>query len=148
MEAEGVEIILIEDNPHEAELAIRNLKKHNLANNLVHLDDGEDALHYIFSTGKYANRSIIPNPKLILLDLKLPKVSGHEILKAIRANEQMRSIPVVVLTSSDDEADINECYKLGANSYLVKPVKFEAFSKCIAELGMSWMVLYKAPSMS
>lgn len=146
MESEGVEIILIEDNPHEAELAIRNLKKYHLANNLIHLDDGEEALNYIFSRGKYANRATPLNPKLILLDLQLPKVSGQEILKAIRENDQMQSIPIIVLTSSSDEADIKESYKLGATRYMVKPVNFEALSKCIAQLGMYWMVMAKNPS--
>jgi two-component system, response regulator len=143
-ESQQVEILLIEDNPHEAELAIRNLKKHHLANNLIHIDDGAEALDFIFSRGQYSNRNQV-NPKLILLDLKLPKVSGHEILKAIRADERFKSIPIVVLTSSNEETDIMESYKLGVNSYIVKPVNFEAFSKSIADLGMYWMVLNKIP---
>jgi two-component system response regulator len=146
IESHLVEILLIEDNPHEAELAIRNLKKHHLANNLIHIDDGAEALDFIFSRGKYAENNGKFQPKLILLDLKLPKVSGHEILKAIRENEELKSIPVVVLTSSNEESDIMESYKLGVNSYIVKPVNFEAFSKAIGELGMYWMVLNKKPA--
>jgi two-component system response regulator len=146
IESHLVEILLIEDNPHEAELAIRNLKKHHLANNLIHIDDGAEALDFIFSRGKYAENNGKFRPKLILLDLKLPKVSGHEILKAIRENEELKSIPVVVLTSSNEESDIMESYKLGVNSYIVKPVNFEAFSKAIGELGMYWMVLNKKPA--
>lgn len=140
-----VEILLIEDNPHEAELAIRSLKKHNLANRLIHIDDGADALDFLFGRGRFAtlNRS---NPKLILLDLKLPKVSGHEILQQIRADDQLRTIPVVVLTSSNEEADMVRSYQLGVNSYIVKPVNFEAFSKAIEEVGLYWMVLNKRPA--
>jgi two-component system response regulator len=146
IESHLVEILLIEDNPHEAELAIRNLKKHHLANNLIHIDDGAEALDFIFSRGKYTERTGKFRPKLILLDLKLPKVSGHEILKAIRESDELKSIPVVVLTSSNEESDIMESYKLGVNSYIVKPVNFEAFSKAIGELGMYWMVLNKKPA--
>jgi two-component system response regulator len=145
-ESSQVEILLVEDNPHEAELAIRNLKKHNLANNLIHIDDGADALDFIFSRGKYAGNTGKFNPKVILLDLKLPKVSGHEILKAIRESEEYKATPVVVLTSSNEEADIMESYKLGVNSYIVKPVNFEAFSRAIGDLGFYWMVLNKKPA--
>ena len=111
-----IDILLIEDNPDEAELAIRNLKKNNLINNLMHIDDGAEALDYIFSKGKYASNSKSPNPKLILLDLNLPKVSGLEILRQIKANENTKIIPVVVLTSSKEEKDIIDSYKLGVNS--------------------------------
>lgn len=146
MEPEQVELLLIEDNIHEAELAIRNLKKNHLANKLVHIDDGVEALDFIFSRGKYVhNRGSVFNPKLILLDLKLPKVNGIEILKEIRSNESTRHIPVVILTSSNEQPDIKECYDLGANSYIVKPVNFESFSKAIADLGMYWMLLNSSP---
>jgi two-component system, response regulator len=138
-----VEILLIEDNPHEAELAIRSLKKHNLANQLIHIDDGAEALEFLFGRGKYSGTKGRANPKLILLDLKLPKVSGHEILRQIRNDEQLKSIPVVVLTSSNEDSDIMETYKLGVNSYIVKPVNFEAFSRSIAEIGLYWMVMNK-----
>lgn len=145
MESGQVEILLIEDNPHEAELAIRNLKKHRLANHLIHFDDGIEALDFIFSRGKYETNTGDVKPKLILLDLKLPKISGHDILRQIRADARTQMIPVVVLTSSNEESDIMESYKLGVNSYIVKPVNFEAFSKAIEELGMYWMILNKMP---
>ena len=137
--------MLIEDNPHEAELAIRSLKKNNLANNLIHIDDGAEALDFIFSRGKYSDRSNAKHPKLILLDLNLPKVDGLEILKQIKGNEHTKIIPVVVLTASREEKDIIDSYKLGVNSYIVKPVNFESFSKAIAELKMYWLILNQPP---
>ena len=140
-----VEIVLIEDNPFEAELAIRALEKNNLANRLIHIDDGEEALAFIFSDGKYAERKTMPPPKLILLDLKLPKVDGLQILKEIKSHPDTKSIPVVILTSSQEEKDIVESYKLGANSYLVKPVNFESFAKSIADLGFYWLLLNQSP---
>jgi len=140
-----VEIILIEDNQFEAELAISALEKNNLSNKLIHIDDGEEALEFIFSDGKYAKRKSLPPPKLILLDLKLPKVDGLQILKLIKANEDTKAIPVVILTSSQEEKDIVESYQLGANSYLVKPVNFESFSKAIADLGFYWLLLNQPP---
>ncbi|HSY62167.1 MAG TPA: response regulator [Cytophaga sp.] len=145
MEQQQIEILLIEDNPYEAELTIRNLKKHHLANKLLHIDDGADALDFIFSEGKYKTNGIVQTPKLILLDLKLPKVDGLEILRRIKADSVTKMIPVVVLTSSNQEKDIIESYKLGANSYIVKPVDFDAFSKAVAELGMYWVLLNKDP---
>ncbi|HEX7846224.1 MAG TPA: response regulator [Chitinophagaceae bacterium] len=141
MEHNEVEILLVEDNPHEAELTIRSLKKQNIANRLLHLDDGEEALNFIFSKGKYAGNTKSFQPKLILLDLKLPKVDGLEILRQLKANEHTRSFPIVVLTSSKEEKDIIESYKLGVNSYIVKPVNFEAFTRAVAELGLYWVVL-------
>lgn len=140
-----VDILLIEDNPYEAELAIRSLKKNHLANNLIHIDDGADALEYILSAGKDGNNSPSSRPRLILLDLNLPKVSGLEILKQIKANEITKSIPVVVLTASREEKDIIESYKLGVNSYIVKPVNFESFAQAISDLKMYWLVLNQAP---
>lgn len=141
-----LELLLIEDNPHEAHLAIRNLKKHKLANHLVHIEDGEEALDFIFGRGTHARPDNQPiKPKLILLDLKLPKVNGKEILKEIKSDERTKTIPVVVLTSSNEGPDIEECYSLGANGYIVKPIDFERFSEAIADLGMYWMVLNKTP---
>ena len=137
MEHNEVEILLIEDNPHEAELTIRSLKKYNLANRLLHIDDGEEALEFIFSKGRYAPFS----PKLVLLDLKLPKVDGLEILRQIKADDRTKAIPVAVLTSSKEEKDIIESYKLGVNSYIVKPVNFESFTKSVSELGLYWVIL-------
>src|SRR6185436_4113719 len=136
---DNLEILLIEDNPYEAELTIRSLKKNHLANNLVHIDDGADALDFIFARGKYNGVSFIRRPKLILLDLKLPKIDGLEILRQLKADERTRNIPIVVLTSSKEEKDIMGTYKLGVNSYVTKPVNFESFAKAVAELGLYWM---------
>jgi CheY-like chemotaxis protein len=147
MEKYEVEILLIEDNPYEAELAIRSLKKNNLANNLVHIDDGANALDYIFKRGQYADNVTGRNPKLILLDLNLPRVDGLEILRQVKSHEETKMIPVVVLTASREQKDIIESYKLGVNSYIVKPVNFESFSQAIAELKMYWLVLNQLPSL-
>src|SRR5882757_5291791 len=145
MEQYQVEILLIEDNPHEAELTILSLKKHHLANKLMHIDDGAEALDFLFSRGKYADNKQMPHPKLILLDLKLPKVDGLEILRQVKTDERTRIIPVVVLTSSKEEKDIVESYKLGVNSYIVKPVNFDTFAQAIAELGFYWVLLNQEP---
>lgn len=142
----NVEILLIEDNPHEAQLVIRTLKKNNLANHLLHIDDGAEALSFIFATQKYSDRKIEDHPKLILLDLKLPKVDGLEILKQVKSDERTKSIPVIVLTSSREEQDLIKSYQLGVNSYIVKPVDFESFSKSVTELGLYWMVLNENPN--
>ena len=136
-----VEILLIEDNHDEAALTIRGLRKQNLANNLLHLDDGEEALEFIFGEGRYKEREVEFRPKLILLDLKLPKVDGLSILRRLKESESTRSIPVVILTSSKEESDIVESYKLGVNSYIVKQVNIESFSKAVAELGFYWLLL-------
>ncbi|MBI1223859.1 MAG: response regulator [Bacteroidetes bacterium] len=146
MDLVNIEIVLIEDNPHEAELTIRSLKKHNLANRLVHIDDGQDAMEFLFSTGKYENNIGMLNPKIILLDLKLPKVNGLEILKKIREDERTKHFPVVVLTSSKEESDVFESYKLGVNSYIVKPVNFESFTNAVTEIGLYWMLLNEPPA--
>ena len=134
-----IEILLLEDNHYEAELTIRAMK--NLANKLKHIDNGAEALDFIFSKGIYDNRKPSYNPKLIILDLKLPKVDGLEILRQLKADENTRTIPVVVLTSSQDEKDVVECYRLGVNSYIVKPVNFNTFSKAVTDLGLYWMLL-------
>jgi two-component system response regulator len=134
-----VEILLIEDNPDDAGLAIHVLKKHNLANNLLHLHDGEEALEYLFSN------EITQVPKLILLDLKMPKVDGIEVLKKLKADERKKIIPVVVFTSSKEEKDIFESYKLGVNAYIVKPVDFDKFVKAISEIGFFWLMLNQPP---
>ena len=140
-----LEILLVEDNPHDAELAIRALKKRNLANNLVHVSDGQSALDFLFGTGTYEGRDDNHQPKVVLLDLKLPRVDGIGVLRQIRADERTKLLPVVVLTSSREERDIVESYKLGANSYIVKPVEFENFSEAISNLGLYWLVLNEAP---
>ena len=141
-----VEILLIEDNRHEAQLVIRNLRKNNLANHLLHLDDGAEALNFIFAKEKYSDRRVEDHPRLILLDLKIPKVDGLEILKRIKSDPRTQAIPVIVLTSSREEQDIVNSYKLGVNSYIVKPVNFDSFSKAVTELELYWMLLNVNPN--
>ena len=142
-----VEILLVEDNPNDAELALRALKKYNLANNVAIVTDGAEALEFIFARGAFSNRKIENGPKVILLDLKLPKVGGLEVLQAIKADPRTKLIPVVVLTSSKEESDIVESYKLGANSYIVKPVEFDKFVAAVKDLGMYWLLLNQAPTL-
>jgi two-component system, response regulator len=144
-EISQVEILFIEDNQYEAELTIRSLKKYNLTNKLKHIADGAEALDFIFSRGGYSDRKQSQNPKLILLDLKLPKVDGLQILRHLKADEQTKMIPVVVLTSSKEEKDAVESYRLGVNSYIVKPVNFDSFSKAVSELGLYWVLLNHNP---
>ena len=141
-----IEILFVEDNPHEAELTIRSLKKHNLANTLKHIDDCAEALDFIFANGAYTDRKLSPNLKLIILDLKLPKIDGLEILRQIKNDPRTQSIPVAILTSSQEEKDIIESYKLGVNSYIVKPVNFESFSRAVADLGLYWKILNLSPT--
>jgi len=140
-----VQILLVEDNKSDAMLAIRALKKNNLANNLVHLTDGAQALDFIFGKGEYDGRNIDDKPKVIFLDLKMPKVSGLEVLQAIKSDERTRLIPVVMMTSSKEEKDIIESHQLGVNSYVVKPVGFDNFSKTITELGFYWLIVNNTP---
>jgi two-component system, response regulator len=137
----SVEILLIEDNNSDAELTIRALKKANIANKLIHLKDGVEALDFIFARGAYTKYAYENYPKLILLDIKMPKVDGIEVLKQLKANEKTKQIPVVVMTSSKEEQDIVNSYKLGVNSYVVKPVEFENFAKAVADLGWYWLLL-------
>ena len=138
---EEVEILLVEDNPTDVELTLRALKKNNLSNKVHVVTDGAEALDYLFATGDYKEREINKRPKVVLLDLKLPKVDGLEVLKKIKADERTKNIPVVVLTSSKEEQDRIESYKLGVNSYIVKPVDFEQFTKSVLELGLYWLLL-------
>lgn len=145
MDVNEIEVLLVEDNPNDAELTARALKKHNLANRLLHVKDGEEALEYIFGTGRYASHNPVIFPKVVLLDLRLPKVDGVEVLRRIRSNERTKAMPVVVLTSSQEESDRVTSYQLGANSYVVKPVDFENFSKAVADLGFYWLFLNKPP---
>ena len=140
-----VEILLVEDNPHDAEMAIRALKKNKLANNVFHVTDGEEALEFIFARGAYSGRKIENRPKVILLDLKLPKVDGLEVLKAVKSDERTKIIPVIALTSSSEEKDIIESYRLGVNSYIVKPVDFDKFVEAIKGLGYYWLLLNQSP---
>lgn len=142
----AVEILLIEDNPHDAELALRALRKQGLANQVQLLQDGAEALDFIFGSDASGGRKINHRPKVILLDLKLPKVDGLEILRRLKADDHTRSIPVVVMTSSQEEQDIVESYRLGVNSYIVKPVDFDKFAQSVADLGLYWLLLNKVPS--
>ena len=135
-----IEILLVEDNPSDQELTIKALKKYNLSNNIFVVEDGADALDFIFAKGEYSSRNISLVPKLILLDLKLPKVSGLEVLKQIKSDQRTKKIPVVVLTSSKEERDIIESYEYGVNSYIVKPVDFNKFIESIREIGFYWLL--------
>lgn len=140
-----VDILLVEDNPDDVELTVRALKKHNLANNMTTVSDGEEALDFIFARGSFAGRAMAHTPKLILLDLKLPKIDGLEVLRHVKADERTKPIPVVVLTSSKEERDIVESYRLGVNSYIVKPVDFDKFVESVCELGLYWLLLNQPP---
>ena len=141
-----VEILLVEDNPYDAELTIRALKNRGLANKLLTFSDGVEALDFLFGTGEYAGRDMAVRPKVILLDLKLPRISGLEILEKIRDDERTKTIPVVILTSSQEESDIVGGYNLGVNSYMVKPVDFDKFFLAVEELGLYWLLLNKVPN--
>jgi two-component system, response regulator len=142
---EQIEILLVEDNPNDAELTLRAFKKSNLDNKVHVVTDGAQALDFVFCTGAYTDRNIKKPPKVILLDLKLPKVDGKEVLRRIKSDERTRIIPVVIMTSSQEESDVFESYHLGANSYIVKPVDFEKFGHTIVELGMYWIFINKPP---
>jgi two-component system, response regulator len=144
----AAEILLVEDNPQDAELTIRSLKKKNLANQLVVVEDGEEALEYLFCRGRFASRDASQPPKVVLLDLKLPKVSGLEVLRALKKSEQTRTIPVVIVTSSREDPDVKTAYDLGANSYVVKPVDFDAFAEAVSSVGLYWLLVNQAPRWS
>src|SRR6185437_4156773 len=144
MTDEKVEILLVEDNPHDAEMTIRSLRRANLANKLIHVKDGAEALDVIFARGAYAEREIANKHKVVLLDIKMPKVDGIEVLKQIKSNETTKTIPVVIMTSSKEEQDVITSYQLGVNSYVVKPVDFEGFAKAVAELGFYWLITNQA----
>jgi two-component system response regulator len=146
MNRHSVDILLVEDNINDAELTIRELTKHNMANNLVHVTDGEEALEFIYGTGKYAGRAINHPPKLVLLDIQMPKINGLEVLEKVKSDPRTKTIPLVMLTSSKEDPDIKKCYALGANSYIVKPVNFEGFAEAIKNLGFYWLLLNQSPS--
>jgi two-component system, response regulator len=143
--AQQVEILLVEDDPNDAELTLRALQARNLANQVFVARDGAEALAFFFGDGPHPWREIGITPKVILLDLKLPKVDGLEVLRRLKADERTRALPVVVLTSSREEPDIAEAYRRGANSYIVKPVDFEAFARAVSELGLYWVLLNEPP---
>jgi two-component system response regulator len=140
-----VEILLVEDNPSDAELAIIALKKNNLANNVIRVCDGEEALDFIFARGQFKERKRENGPKVILLDLKLPKIDGLEVLRIIKADPVTKIIPVVILTSSTEEKDMIEGYRLGVNSYIVKPVDFDKFADSVRDIGLYWLLLNELP---
>ena len=140
-----MEILLVEDNKSDAEMAIRALTKNKVSDKIVHLNDGAEALEFIFCTGKYAERDIRQLPKLILLDLKMPKVNGIEVLERLKSDPRTMRVPVVILTSSKENPDLEKCYAKGANSYIVKPVEFVAYVKAVAEMGNYWTSLNQLP---
>ncbi len=145
MADEQVEILLAEDNPEDAEMTMRALRRNNLANQLHWVKDGAEALDYLFCAGKYAGREPRKPPKIVLLDIKMPKVDGIEVLRRLKENPDTRAIPVVVMTSSNEERDVVESYRLGVNSYIVKPVQFEAFLETVAKIGLYWVITNRVP---
>jgi CheY-like chemotaxis protein len=140
-----VEVLLVEDTPEDAELTIRTLKRHGLANNILWVKDGAEALDFLFCTGTYAGRDKSNVPRVILMDLHLPKLGGLEVLRRLKADPLMQRIPVVVLTSSTEESDMRTCYGLGVNSFVSKPVEFEAFVKVVGKMGFYWLLVNKLP---
>lgn len=141
-----IEILLVEDNANDAEMTILALQKNNLANKLMHVNDGAEALDFLFGEGLYEDRKNEAMPKVILLDLKMPKLNGIEVLQILRADERTKTIPVVVLTSSKEDPDIKKCYHLGVNSYVVKPVEFEDFQKAVSDVGLYWLIVNQQPN--
>jgi len=141
MDSKIIELLLVEDNPADVELTLRALKKINLLNNIVIASDGEEAIDIIFRRGNHSNKKYSTNPKVILLDLKLPKIDGLEVLKMIKNDPEKRTIPIVILTSSKEEKDVVESYKLGVNSYIVKPIDSENFIEAIHKVGLYWLIL-------
>jgi len=142
---EQVEILLVEDSKTDAEMTLRALRRNNLANRVHWVKDGAEALEYMFCTGAYAGRDRAAGPKLIMLDIKMPKIGGIEVLRQLKADAATRTIPVVIMTSSNEESDVVESYKLGANSYIVKPVVFEAFLETVAKIGLYWVITNRVP---
>ncbi|MGQ0546478.1 MAG: response regulator [Betaproteobacteria bacterium] len=141
-----VELLLVEDDPADAEMTMRALRRNNLANRLHWVKDGEEALEYVRCTGRYSGRDPHRPPKLVLLDLKMPKVDGIEVLRQLKADPLTRTLPVVVMTSSNEERDVVESYRLGVNSYIVKPVEFEAFHETVAKIGLYWVLINRVPT--
>jgi CheY-like chemotaxis protein len=141
-----IEIVLVEDNPSDAELIIRSLRKHNLANKIVLLKDGAEALEFLCGQSGPLHQSGGPIPRVVLLDIKLPKVDGLEVLRRMKSDERTKDVPVVVLTSSNQESDIQEAYHLGVNSFVTKPIRFDEFAKVVAELGIYWVMVNVAPA--
>jgi CheY-like chemotaxis protein len=140
-----VEILLVEDTRSDAEMTMRALKKNKIGNNIIHLKDGREALDFLFGIGEYAGRDVTKMPRVILMDLKMPRMDGIDTLRQLKANELTKMIPVVVLTSSKENPDIQKCYALGANSYIVKPVEFVDFIKVVSDLGLYWVLHNQSP---
>lgn len=138
-----VDVLLVEDDQHDVELIVRSLRKHNMVNNLFVITDGADALDFFFCRGKFSDRQMDNPPRVVLLDLKLPKISGLEIIQSLKSHPKTASIPVVVLTSSQEGPDIKEAYRLGVNSYVVKPLDFDQFSSAMSQLGLYWLLVNK-----
>ncbi|MGD0915025.1 MAG: response regulator [Thermodesulfobacteriota bacterium] len=147
-EVNAFEILLVEDDPRDIELTVRVLRKRNLANKLHVVEDGADALDFIHCRNKYEQMNITSSPKVVFLDLKLPKVSGLEVLRQLKADEKTRSIPVVIVTSSREDPDIKQAYALGANSYVVKPADYDEFQKAVTQLGLYWLLVNQAPALT
>ncbi|MCR3923165.1 MAG: response regulator [Firmicutes bacterium] len=141
-----VEILLVEDNMSDAELTLRALRKENLTNNIVHVTDGEEALDFLYNRNAFSDRHPDWKPKIVILDLKLPKVDGLEVLKVIKSDPRLNRMPVVILTSSSEEPDLQESYRLGVNSYIVKPVEFDKFVEAVRTLGLYWSLLNQLPN--
>ena len=147
MDYNSIDILLVEDNQDDAELTMRELKRNHLANNMFHVKDGEEAINFIFAQNEYEQkREMARVPKVILLDINMPKVNGIEVLEKLKKDERTRDIPVVILTSSQEGPDIQKCYKLGANSYIAKPVNFDAFTHAIKNIGFYWLLLNQPPT--
>ena len=144
-EVDHVEILLAEDNPADAEMTLRALRRNNLANKVHWVKDGEQALDFMFRTGTYSGRDPASTPKLVMLDIKMPKVDGIEVLRRLKANDETRPVPVVVMTSSNEERDVVESYRLGVNSYIVKPVQFDSFLETVAKIGLYWVITNRVP---
>jgi len=140
-----IDVLIVEDSESDAEMTIRALKKNNFANRLFHVHDGAEALDFLFGEGEYSNKEVARTLKIILLDLKMPKLNGMEVLQKIKGDARTKKIPVVMLTSSKEDPDIQECYNLGANGYVVKPVKFSEFQQTITNLGLFWLLVNESP---
>lgn len=144
MAHDSIDIILVEDNPDDAALTLRAFRQKNLSNHLIHLKNGQEAIDFIFNGAEFDGKKLTENPKIILLDLKMPKVNGLEVLQKVKSDPKTKMIPVVILTSSNEDPDIKRSYDLGANSYIVKPVEFDNFAKTVVDLGMYWLLLNKS----
>lgn len=141
----NIEIILVEDSMEDADLIMRSLRKNNLCNSVIHLKDGAEAMDFMFAQGEFSSRNIMDKPKVVLLDLKMPKVDGLQVLRALKSDLRTKSIPVVIMTSSREDRDVIESHELGVNSYVVKPVSFESFAKAVADLGLYWLMINQSP---